>query len=300
MAHRLLPSPYRTKLRNAFVKLVTDLCMEFRPEYVSYFHGVRMKRMPTLIHYLGITVTALTIWASAKVSETYAETYVAGQIGVTFPLSGLSNGDLTTSTASVPGGTVNFPSGTTVSDQSLNDAFLFGGKIGHYFSKARWFGIEAEIFYGTPHIKQQDITLRSGTPVTFTPSGGGPSTSLGNELTFVGVPGVNFQVLTIAPVNLMFRYPGRRLQPYIGIGPAIFLARIKDPSISQGEDSQSSTRVGLNALVGVRYYFTRRVAAFAEGKFNYVRFSFEENPNFFGFDATYMPIHVSFGLSLHF
>ncbi|MGQ0667193.1 MAG: outer membrane beta-barrel protein [Nitrospiraceae bacterium] len=259
-----------------------------------------MNRMPTITRYLAIVTVALAIAAPANLFEAYAETYVAGQFGGTFPWNGLSKGDLTTSSAAIQTGTVNFPSGTTVSDQSLKNSFVYGGKIGHYFSRARWFGIEAEIFYSTPHIKQQDITLRSGAPFTFTPSGGGPSTSIGNELGLGVVPGVNFHVLTIAPFNLMFRYPGTRLQPYLGIGPGIFIARLKDPSVSQGVNTQSSTRLGLNALVGARYYFTRHFAAFAEGKFNYVRFSFEENPNFFGFDATYTPIHAVFGLSVHF
>jgi opacity protein-like surface antigen len=233
-----------------------------------------------------------------------AESYVAGQFGATFPGNGLSNGDLTSTSApyqnGATSGTVNFPSGSTVDDQSLKTSFMLGGKIGHYFSKARWLGLEAEIFYSTPHIKQQDITFRSGTPFTFTPSGGGPNTSLGNELTAVGIPGANFHVLTIAPFNLMFRYPGNRLQPYIGIGPGIFIARIKDPSITQGDNSQSSTKLGLNTLIGVRYFLTRHVSAFAEGKYNYVRFDFAENPNFFGFNATYTPINVAFGVSYHF
>src|SRR5438105_12834665 len=101
------------------------------------------------------------------VPQAYAETYVAGQFGLTMPSigKGLSNGDLTSTSAATtppdPSGTVNFPSGTTVSDQSLKTSFMFGGKIGHYFSRARWFGLEAEIFYSTPHIKQQDITFRS-------------------------------------------------------------------------------------------------------------------------------------------
>jgi len=239
----------------------------------------------------------------------YAESYVGGQLGATFPLDGLSNGDLTSTSAPFQSGpisgTVNFPNGSTISDQSLKTSFMFGGKIGHYFSRARWFGLEAEIFYSTPHIKQQDITLRSDTPFTFTPSGGGPSTPLGNQLPPVGAPGlnftgVNFHVLTIAPLNLMFRYPRYRLQPYIGVGPGIFIARLKDPSVTQGEDSQSSTKLGLNTLIGVKYYLTRHVSAFAEGKYNYVRFNFEENPNFFGFDATYSPISVSFGIAYHF
>lgn len=262
-----------------------------------------MNVISAAIRCLGISVVVVAYVATLNVSRSYAETYIAGQFGVTLPSvpwKGLSGGELTSSSVAFPTGTVNLPGGTTISDQSLKESFMFGGKIGHYFSRARWLGIEAEVFYSNPHLKQQDITLHSDTPFTFTPSGGGPSSSLGNDLTFTNVPGVNFRVLTIAPLNLMFRYPGTRLQPYIGVGPGIFIARIHDSSITQGESSQSSTKLGLNALIGLRYYVTRQMSVFAEGKFNYVRFSFEENPNFFGFDARYTPVHGAFGLSVHF
>ncbi|MBH0204791.1 MAG: outer membrane beta-barrel protein [Nitrospira sp.] len=262
-----------------------------------------MNMISTAIRWFEISVVVVACVAAANVPRSYAETYIAGQFGVTLPSiagNGLSGGELTSTGATFSTGTVNLPSGSTVSDQSLKESFMFGGKIGHYFSRARWFGIEAEVFYSQPHLKQQDITWHSETQFTFTPSGGGPSVPLGNDFTFTNVPGVNFRVLTIAPLNLMFRYPGTRLQPYIGFGPGIFMARINDPSITQGDSSQSSTKFGLNALAGLRYYFTRHMSIFAEGKFNYVRFSFEENSNFFGFDATYMPIHASGGLSVHF
>ena len=262
-----------------------------------------MKTAQAASVFFGCSLLIALIHTALVPSATYAESYVAGQFGATFPGNGLSNSDLTSTSAAttppLPSGTLTFPSGTTVSDQSLKTSFMLGGKIGHYLSKARWFGLEAEIFYSTPRIKQQNITLTSGTPFTFTPSGGGPSTSLAN-LPPAEVPGVNFSVLTIAPLNLMFRYPGNRLQPYIGIGPGIFFARIKDPSITQGDNSQSSTKLGLNTLIGIRYFLTRHVSAFAEGKYNYVRFNFAENPNFFGFNATYTPINVAFGISYHF
>jgi opacity protein-like surface antigen len=235
--------------------------------------------------------------------QAYAESYVAGQFGATMPSvgKGLSDGDLTTTSVPFSTGTLNIPSGTTVSDQSLTTSFMFGGKIGHYFSKARWFGLEAEIFYSTPHIKQQDITFRTSAPSTFTPSGGGPVTTFPpGEITNAQVQGANFHVLTIAPLNFLFRYPGTRLQPYIGVGPGIFIARIHDPAVTQGDNSQSSTKLGLNSFIGARYYLTRQVSAFAEGKYNYVRFNFQENPNFFGFDATYSPISVAFGIAYHF
>lgn len=269
-----------------------------------------MNQIQRAVQHLAFSAILLGVATTTQVSVTYAETYIAGQFGVTLPSipwNGLSGGELTSSSQqfTVAGpppitGTASFPSGTSLDDQSLKNAFLFGGKIGHYFTRARWFGIEAEVYFNSPQLKQQDIVLRSGSPVIFTPSGGGPNSSLGNTLRFPDVPGVNFHVLTIAPLNLMFRYPGTRLQPYVGVGPGIFIARLKDPLITQGDNSQSSTKLGLNALVGLRYYFTRNLAVFAEGKFNYVKFSFQENSNFFGFDATYAPIHAVGGLSVHF
>lgn len=263
-----------------------------------------MNVISAAIRCFGIAVFVVAYVATSNVSRSYAETYIAGQFGLTFtsPMKGLSDGELTSSSLAFPTGTLNIPSGTSVDDQSLKNAFLFGGKIGHYFSRARWFGIEAEVFFNTPHIKQQHITFQTSAPTTFLPSGGGPAVTVppGEFSTATPVPGVNFHVLTIAPLNLMFRYPGTRLQPYFGFGPGIFIARIKDPGISQGDASQTSTKLGLNALIGLRYYFTRNLSMFAEGKFNYVRFSFEENSNFFGFDATYAPIHTVGGLSMHF
>ena len=34
-----------------------------------------------------------------------------------------------------------------------------GIKLGHFFSRARWFGLETEVFYTTPHIKDQNVTI---------------------------------------------------------------------------------------------------------------------------------------------
>ena len=140
--------------------------------------------------------------------QAYAETYVAGQFGVTLPSigSGLTDSDLTGV----------FPPGSTISDQSLKTSVLYGAKLGHYFQALPWLGIEAEVFNTTPHIKQQDITF-SVPPLPDQP---------------INLPGVNFRVLTLAPLNLTLRYHKTRLQPYIAVGPGIFFARIKDPSLT--------------------------------------------------------------------
>jgi hypothetical protein len=63
---------------------------------------------------------------------------------------GLSDVDLTGS----------FIPGSTTSDQALKSSIMYGGKIGHYFRAAPWFGLEAEIYRTTPHIKHQTVEFR--------------------------------------------------------------------------------------------------------------------------------------------
>jgi opacity protein-like surface antigen len=215
------------------------------------------------------------------VPQAYAETYVAGQFGVTLPSigKGLTDNEMTGIASGF---------GVTTSDQSLKTSILYGAKLGHYFQAVPWLGLEAEVYNTTPHIKQQDITFS------------GPSGSL-PPLNFYGL---NFRVLTVAPLNLTLRYHKTRLQPYIAVGPGIFFARIKDPSITS-DNTQSDTTLGLNAQVGLRYYVTRHFTVFMEGKYNHARFKFPETPpginfNMFGFDGTYNMFHVAFGLSYNF
>ena len=234
----------------------------------------------TLTALIGATLLAISAPAILLLSTAQAETYVAGQLGVTLPSigKGLSDVDLTGS----------FIPGSTTSDQALKSSIMYGGKIGHYFRAAPWFGLEAEIYRTTPHIKQQTVEFR------------GPNGPVGSA----ELAGVHMSVLTLAPLNLSFRYHKTRLQPYVAIGPGIFIAKIKDPALSS-DNSQSSTKLGLNAQIGLRYYVTRHVTMFAEGKYNHVRFNFPETPpgssfNLFGFNATYNMVHVAFGVSYHF
>jgi len=212
--------------------------------------------------------------------QAYAETYVAGQFGVALPSigGGLTDVDLTGV----------FPAGSTMSDRALKTSALYGAKLGYFFPQAPWFGIETEIFNTTPHIKQQSTTIL--VPPSPTVTGGTATGTLSGD---------HFSVLTWAPLNLVFRYHKTRLQPYVAVGPGIFFGRVE--SIAAGfEGSQSSTKLGLNTQVGFRYFITRHVTAFGEWKYNYARFSFEENSTQFGFNGTYNMNMVSFGIGYHF
>jgi opacity protein-like surface antigen len=223
----------------------------------------------------------------------YGETYIAGQFGFAVPGlgGGLSDGDVNS-----PSFSALFGPNTTIThgDYELSTALMYGGKVGHYFNFAPWFGVEAEAFYTTPHIDQQDYVFTIQNPSL-------PATTVDGTL-----QGANFRVVTVAPFNIMFRYHKSRLQPYVGVGPGIFFARVKGEGLAPDspESTSDNARIGLNAKAGLEYYVTRHLTAFAEWKFNYAHFNFDENQNlfplFFGFDATYTMHLVSFGVGYHF
>jgi len=223
--------------------------------------------------YVITSLLALLVPIVLFAPQAYAETYVAGQFGVTFPQS-LSNVKLTQDGFG----------GLSSSDLSLQSSLMGGIKLGHFFSRARWLGIETELFYTTPHIKDQSATI----------SGPGGSQPLGP------FSGEYNKILTWAPMNLVLRYDKARLQPYIAVGPGIFFASRKD---STG-GTQSGTAIGLNSQVGVRYYITRSWTVFGEGKYNLARIGYISNdsdPNAaLGYRATYSALIFSFGIGYHF
>ena len=234
-----------------------------------------MIRVRTINVVLGISLFAITVLAIMSPSTVQAESYVAGQFGLTFPQS-LSGGVTTQEGIG----------GLDISDQPLKRSVNIGAKLGHYFSRARWIGVETGLSYTTPHIKEGSLTF----------------TGPGGSLTSGTLSGVHQRMIIWDVVTLMLRYPGNRLQPYIGVGPALFFASLKGPTAPPG---QSATAIGLNAEAGVRYFMTRHWALFGEGKYNRARLGYISNDSNaaadpFGFRATYSALTLSLGISYNF
>ena len=180
------------------------------------------------------------------------------------------------------GPSVVFPAGTKITDHKLATSAMYGLKRGYYLDNLRWLGIEGEIFNTNPHVKQQTETL---TP----PSG--PSltgTTSGSYLT----------VLTLA-TNVVVRYPGESLQPYIGVGPGIFFAR-NHFSTGAAESSTATTQLGLNALAGLRYLATEHAAVSIEGKYSHAQLNFGQSNTIPVSNNTYNAFHAAFGNAYHF
>ena len=145
-----------------------------------------MKTMKMTKHFLMMSLLALLIPIVLFAPQTYAETYVAGQFGMTFPQA-LSSGDVTQH--GIGGLTID-------SDQSLKNSLMLGVKLGHYFTRARWIGIETGLSFANPHVKEG--------PLTFSGPGGSAS----------GIfPGVHNRMIIWDVATLMFRYQATACSP---------------------------------------------------------------------------------------
>ena len=186
-----------------------------------------------------------------------AEMYVAGQIGAHMP------NDASNVEFSAAGGTVGG------SDLALQNSLMYGAKAGYYFDSVKLgnfnLGVETEVFNSTPHVKQQGWTA------------GGVTETL---------PGLTNRVLTWAPVVALVRYQAGAFEPYAGVGLGVFFSRF-----AFGTNSSSSTDVGLNTQVGIRYRVNPNLSLFTEWKYNYANIS---HSNFIG-----IPVDFSYNYNAH-
>ncbi len=98
----------------------------------------------------------------------------------------------------------------------------------------------------------------------------------------------------------MVRYQMGQFEPYAGVGMGVFFARLKDGGTGE---SSSSTTVGLNTQVGLRYLVTQHVSLFGEWKYNRASFDFaRSSPTQAtgGVKGDYSAHHLVFGVGYHF
>jgi opacity protein-like surface antigen len=195
--------------------------------------------------------------------RTGAEKYVAVFGGVTLPADATKNRD------------IDVTSGVTLSDFDLARSGVVGVKAGAYpMGEESWIGMETEFFYTNPHVKQQDVTVT------------GPGGSLTANL-----PGSRVRIATAA-FNLLLRYPGAIIQPYVGAGLGIFWGRVSGPL-----GTASDTSPGFNGLAGVRLRLLKYLTAFGEYKYNRATFDFGGD---LGLHSLYQAHHLVGGVAFEF
>lgn len=218
------------------------------------------------------------------------ETYVAGFVGYTL------GGDI-----SEREGT-GFPSQLQSNDRDLAGSVVYGGKIGHFFSDGMdWLGVEMEAFNTTPNVKQDGQLSGSYLRVTTLAFNVIGRLKFGCETKTERTKTRAEREGTARDVRYETRYKREfcRLQPYGGVGLGVFFANRSN----NGNSVSDNGAPGLNALGGLRYYFTERIALFGEYKYNFAGFDFSTDGHSggaAGSKGNYQVNHIVAGLSVHF
>jgi len=216
------------------------------------------------------------------------EFYGGAYLGASFaPSQNLNyNGD-----ASFNNGISSINVGKFTINNNKFDAGVAGGiKLGYFFKNCPYLGLEGESGVSPNNVSGQTRSVSpavlGSTQVTV------PGTSWLNWITALHIVGrVGFLKDSEVPFG--------RLQPYVGIGPAVDV--IYDPN-------DSAKNFALDVMGGVRYMFMKNLSAFVEYKYNHqVSPELESHPvqvnNFTGIGiATIAPydLHrVVFGLTYH-
>jgi outer membrane protein W len=225
-------------------------------------------------------MTGTCVLMILSASAGHAETYIAGQVGFTLAQ------DTARSRVNDPT-YAGLPTGTTVSNVNLNNSAMYGLKVGHYFESVPWLGVELEGFVTSPHRPQQQLTLT-------VPGSGNVTVEEG---------GATNRLIIVSPL-LLARYQAGAFEPYVGIGPGLFMLHQQQlTSAASGTDySQSYTGVGLNTQVGLRYRLTDHLSMFGEWKFNYasLNLSGQADVGHYGINAVATLHHFVFGIAYHF
>jgi len=260
------------------------------------------------------TSTAIVLFTLCLIvcpGSALGEWYVAGYGGYTSP-SSLSNVTMDNfgqqrALQQFPGAAAIPPQGTLAqtfhsSDVSLKNSSLFGGKAGYFFKDEgfSWLGVEVEAFTSQPTIKSQTvsttqtITYLPNPNVVQPPGACVPGVSCTAQVTQTGTLALSESSMRLitAAFNVVARYPGTVLQPYVGVGVGAFYFN------SSNQISGRQVVPGLNSQVGLKILATEEWGFFLEGKYNYAQITNLDNA--FGLGGNYSAFSALGGIAYHF
>lgn len=170
-----------------------------------------------------------------------------------------------------------YPFGVTIKDSAKNvdydNTYTLGGRLGYWNPEVQGIGIALDVSY---------FKLETG--------------------------GIDTKVFPVSPL-VMIRYPGEKLQPYLGIGPGIFFTDTEIDIQLGGQKknfSDTSVDVGLDTRAGLAWRLFKRFAIFGEYRFTYYEADYKDKISS-GVTNTKVEIetenkvhHFLFGLSYRF
>ena len=155
----------------------------------------------------------------------------------------------------------------TIKDVDFDDSFSFGGRVGHWFEAIPYVGLAIDASHFEPTISSQSASE--------CPSGGALCASTSVKLNHFSVTSVSFDAMWRWPLLQTKEIPNGRLQPYVTVGPTVFIARrghlLDTGSGAVSNQSDTDTKLGVQAGGGLAWQFHPNIAVFGEYRFTHFR-----------------------------
>ena len=149
-------------------------------------------------------------------------------------------------------------------DVDFKNSLTFGGRAGYWFEAAPYFGLAVDVSHFHADIAKQTAVVCSGGPCA-------PSLPVAH-LDFA-VTGISWDAMLRLPLWTSKEFPQGRLQPYLTVGPTLFIGRAQGPinsaQVAVRSHSETETAVGLQVGTGLAWQFHPNVALFAEYRFTH-------------------------------
>jgi len=204
-----------------------------------------------LFSVLGAGAIAYAVWEKSRPDQPRllnGEFYAGGFLGAAFTPSQnlrysdgfiLNNGLTRTSQGSA-----------TLFSNQFNTSLTGGVKLGYFTHTIPYLGLEVESSVNNSYVNRR--SLSTSRPIQGSTVATVPNDSWINWTTALHIVG-RYGFLSDQEV------PFGRLQPYVGIGPAVVVLY---------DEVDSAKNFGLDLMAGVRYMFTKHIGAFVEYKYN--------------------------------
>jgi opacity protein-like surface antigen len=201
---------------------------------------------------LGAGAIAYAVWEKSRPDQPRllnGEFYAGGFLGAAFTPNQnlrypdgfiLNNGLTRTSQGSA-----------TLFGNQFNTSLTGGVKLGYFTHTIPYLGLEVESSVNNSYVNRR--TLSVNRPIQGASQVAVPNDTWINWTTALHIVG-RYGFLPDKEV------PFGRLQPYVGIGPAVIVLY---------EDIDSAKNFGIDVMAGVRYMFTKNIGAFVEYKYNH-------------------------------
>ena len=156
-------------------------------------------------------------------------------------------------------------------DVKFDNSAVFGGRVGYWTD---YVGLGLDAFHFQPDIGSQNVTLSgtvSGPGGVFALNANGPIPHID-----ISVTAITLDFLFRLPLLKSDDFPNGRLQPYLVVGPGLFIAEVKgeingevngQPVRLSG--SETDTSFGIKAGLGVAFSVHKNVALFGEYRFTH-------------------------------